>query len=290
MCNIAIERRATVYAQFDADPPGVELPAPLAGACRRAGLAHALTASTNDFPVGAGLGGSSAYGVALAAALATLRELQDDPDIAVPSLDLGELAERSRAVEVEEMGIAGGFQDHYAAAYGGALALSLTGTTAVERIPLPVSVERRLERRCVLAYTGESRISAVTITAVLEAYRAREPRVTGALDRMALLARMMRDALAAGDIDALAAHVDEHWAHQRALHPAITTERIDAIETAARAAGAAGMKALGASGGGCVIVFTPEDETGAIRRAIAPLVTFLDWSVARDGVLVSIDR
>jgi hypothetical protein len=49
---------------------------------------------------------------ALAAAIAAAQEQRPDP---------AGIAERSRALEVEEMGIAGGRQDHSAAAFGGAL-------------------------------------------------------------------------------------------------------------------------------------------------------------------------
>jgi D-glycero-alpha-D-manno-heptose-7-phosphate kinase len=117
-------------------------------------------------------------------------------------------------------------------------------------VPLSDQTCRTLERRCLLAYTGESRISGTTITAVLDAYKERVPRVVDALDRMAQLGRLMHAALALGDVDELATLVDEHWQHQRALHPGITTARIDALENAARSAGATGLKALGASGGG----------------------------------------
>jgi D-glycero-alpha-D-manno-heptose-7-phosphate kinase len=235
-------------------------------------------ALTSDFPVGAGLGGSSAAGVALAAALHRVRHLDASPAM---------LAEWSRAVEVEELGIAGGRQDHYAAAFGGPLGLTFDRGTAVEQLVVPAAARAALEHQCLLFYTGESRISATTISAVLDAYRDRVPRVVDALARMAFLARGMRDALVAGDVAALAALVAEHWIEQRALHPGITTRRIDAIEKAARSAGATAIKALGASGGGCVIVFAPEAQVEAVTRAVEPLAQRLSWQIDHDGVRVS---
>ena len=277
VCNVAINRRATV--RLVATPSGAASADPLINAVmRHANVDSVAIQIASDFPVGAGLGGSSAAGVALAAALHAWR---GEP------INAAALAEWSRAVEVDELGIAGGRQDHYAAAFGGALALDFSADTKVERLPLSGPTRTALERRCLLAYTGESRISATTITAVLDAYGARSPRIVAALDRMAQLARHMRDALLRGDIDDLAMLVHEHWTHQRSLHFAITTPRIDAIDTAASAAGALGMKALGASGGGCVIVFAPNDRVDDVARAVAPLAELLPWGVdERGGVVV----
>lgn len=299
VCSLAIERRATVHI---ARPGPSNLPAdappndPLVwAALRYAARTRSLPATPptasqitlrSDFPVGAGLGGSSAAGVALAAALSAhaadgASGTRDDV-----TADRSALAEWSRAVEVEELGIAGGRQDHYAAAYGGALGLTFEATVSVEAIPLTPLTTHALERALCVVYTGESRISGDTISAVLDAYRTRVPAVVQALDRMAALARLMADALATGDIASLAALVDEHWVHQRALHPRISTPRIDALERAARDAGATGLKALGASGGGCVALFAAPGREEAVRAAVARHGTLLPWSVAQRGVIV----
>jgi D-glycero-alpha-D-manno-heptose-7-phosphate kinase len=276
VCNLAIERRAVVTLQ--PDQAGAHVAEPLvAAALSGAGLGAARVSLASQFPVGAGLGGSSAAGVALAAAIAAARGTPLDP---------ATLAEQSRAVEVGALGIAGGFQDHYAAAFGGALGLTFGAGTRVERIPLPAETMAALEARIVLVYTGESRMSGDTITAVLDAYRLREPRVVSALDRMALLARGMRGALHAGDVSLLAALVDEHWSHQKSLHPRITTGRIDALEAAVRRAGATGFKALGASGGGCIMALAPVGAVPAVREAAADLGDVLEWRVATEGVVV----
>jgi D-glycero-alpha-D-manno-heptose-7-phosphate kinase len=251
---------------------------PLVAAALRRANAEGCVSIANDFPVGAGLGGSSAAGVALAAAIACAQGRTEGA---------AALAEWSRHVEVEEMGVAGGRQDHYAAAFGGALGLTFEDMVTVEPIPLSPATIEALESRVTLVYTGESRISGETITAVLDAYRDRKPRVLTSLDRMAVLARAMRNALAAGDVSMLAELVDEHWTHQRALHPRITTARIDALERAARAAGAQGLKALGASGGGCVLIVSEADDVSRIVTAVAPYGEPLPWRIATTGVELS---
>ena len=282
MCNIAISRRATVRVAERA-PGDVATPSPPRDAIVEAALARAAVGPvdiflTSDFPVGAGLGGSSAATVALGAALHALRNES-------PALDT--LAEWSRAVEVDDMGIAGGRQDHYAATFGGALALTFGETTHTSRITLSASTRSALERQCILLYTGESRISGATITAVLDRYKQRERGVTSALETMCLLARQMADALRTGDVAHLAQLVDEHWHAQRSLHEGISTPRIDTIELVARAAGATGLKALGASGGGCVIVFASDAHVDAVARAIEPHGERLAWCIDDIGVEVA---
>ena len=277
VCNLAISRYATATVTRD-DASTTDAPptddALVRAAIRSSSIPTATASVVSDFPVGAGLGGSSAAGVALAGALAALA---DEP------LDPASLAERSRRTEVEELGVAGGYQDHYAAAFGGALLLSGGASVAVERIPLSDSFAATLSRRIVLVYTGQSRISARTIAAVADGCRAGDPSVCRALEHCKRLALLMADALRRGDVDALGELVGEHWVHQRALHPSITTACIDAIHDACTRAGALGMKALGASGGGCVMAVARDGREGALASALAPLGERLEFAVDRTG-------
>jgi D-glycero-alpha-D-manno-heptose-7-phosphate kinase len=300
VCNVAITRHATVrLTRRDApDLPPLDAPgrrdadARLAtAALRRDGAHDALRAEiVSDFPVSAGLGGSSAAGVALAAALAAWRgalPLDVPPDHAQRDA----LAEWSRAVEVEDAGIAGGRQDHYAAAHGGALRLDFGVAAggrpaAARRLQVRDATSADLVRRAVVVYTGESRISGDTIVAVLDAYRAREPRVVDALARMRALAAEMADALERGDLDALGALLGAHWTDQRALHPRIATPRIDAVLERAQRAGALGGKALGASGGGCVLVLAADGREAAVREAVAAFGEVIPFDVDTTGVAI----
>ncbi|MDF2774017.1 MAG: kinase [Geminicoccaceae bacterium] len=272
VCNLAIKRYASVRvraaggADVGVDTRRAADSALAEAAVKRAGIAGISVEITSDFPLGAGLGGSSAAGVAVNGALAAWRG---------GSIDRTTLAEQSRAIEVEDLGVPGGRQDHYAAAYGGALALAFGDGTRVRRLPLPPDLKAALERRCVVIYTGQSRISGDTITAVLDAYRRRDARVLRALDRMKALARAMADDLCDRDLDSLGALVWEHWQLQRSLHPSIPTPLIDAILERARAAGARGGKALGASGGGCVLVIAGDDNVEAVTEAVTALAPHL---------------
>jgi D-glycero-alpha-D-manno-heptose-7-phosphate kinase len=276
VCNLAIARYAAVRLGQGTSPPRANDDL-VTAALRRAGLSNVTVALETDFPPGAGLGGSSAVGVALQAAIAAWR---------TEDVEREELVRRSRGVEVEELGVAGGWQDHYAAAFGGALGLEFTDRITGRSLPMSDAFATALERRCIVAYTGESRISGDTITAVLDGYRDRKPAVVRALARMAELARKMADAIVAHSVDDLGALVGEHWTHQRSLHPRISTAGIERSLTVARDAGAIGGKALGASGGGCVLAFAQEENEEAVRDAVARVAELVPFTIDRDGVRV----
>lgn len=287
VCNVAIARYATATltdvrdhssAALRDESPTNTSDAPLVrAALKRSGMNELHVSVANDFPVGAGLGGSSAASAAVLGALAEWRGKR-------PSRE--DIAEEGRRIEVEELGVAGGRQDHYAATHGGALALTFTKTVSVRRISLSVNSKKDLAARSMLVYTGQSRVSGDTITAVLGAYEARESRVLFALRRMRELAMDMATALERSDLDAVGGLLNEHWEHQRSLHPSIPTPRIDEIVTRARGAGALGAKAMGASGGGCVLVIARPSNVEAVRDAVRPLGEILDFEVDEGGLTI----
>lgn len=285
VCNVAIDRYARVTLRDGtAGGDGGRLPL-VRAALERSGLPSLAVELQCDFPTGAGLGGSSAALVALTGALAAWKR---------DHLSRDALAMRSRATEVEDLGIAGGWQDHYAAAFGGALALHHDAHgTRVERIPLGAPLARELARRCLVVYTGESRISARAIELVLQGYARREPVVTSSLAAMKDVAQKMAAVLRAGGADAideLGRLLRTHWEHQRRLHAEITTPRIDLLSTRAYSAGALGVKALGASGGGCLAIIAPTDGVERVREALGGDAEILRWAVDDEGFTVVEER
>jgi D-glycero-alpha-D-manno-heptose-7-phosphate kinase len=297
VCNIAIDRYASarlteirhpshastgnVSSVSMSDESQVSSDVPLIrAALKRSRVDDAAVAIENDFPFGAGLGGSSA---ASAAVLGALSEWRDR------AWDRADIAEEGRRIEVEELGVAGGRQDHYAATHGGALGLTFTDRVNVRRLSLSEETRRELLARSTLIYTGQSRISGDTITAVLGAYEAGERRVLRALSSMRELARSMANALEHSDLDALGELLREHWEHQRSLHPSIPTERIDEIIDRSYRAGAQGAKAMGASGGGCVLIVARPNNVEGVRHSLRSLGEILDFGLDEAGLTVVAD-
>lgn len=280
VCSVAITRYATATVSIGGDVVAHSSATHsaddrlLRAAIQRSGLTGVEARLSSDYPLSAGLGGSSAAGVAIAGALAAIGGSPLEPHA---------LAALSRETEVQELGVPGGYQDHYAAAFGGALLLEFTDVAHVKRIELSPDTCADLARRGVLVYTGESRISGETITAVRDAYLAGERAVVNALARTKVLAQEMAAALQVEDLDTLGVLIGQQWLAQRQLHPQITTPRIDAIVDTATRNGALGVKALGASGGGCVLAFAADGREDELAASLAPLGDRLAYSIDTKG-------
>jgi D-glycero-alpha-D-manno-heptose-7-phosphate kinase len=108
----------------------------------------------SDAPPGSGLGSSSTMVVAL---IGLLRHWHHLP---LTNYDIARLAYR---IEREELGIAGGMQDQYAATFGGFNFMEF-GNNAVIVNPLRIdpATVNELEYNLLLVYTGRTRLSSTS--------------------------------------------------------------------------------------------------------------------------------
>ena len=224
----------------------------------RRGLSMLLQA---DAPPGSGLGTSSAIVVAAILALGRLL------GVYLPAEQAAALAYQ---VEREDLGIVGGFQDQYAASYGGFnwMEFSADGVR-VEPVPLSPATRYELEFKLLLWYTGHTRLSAGILAEQVGNYQAGRAETVAGLHRMKALAADMRQALMRGACDEFGALLDASWLAKRLLASPITNPRIDELYAAARSAGALGGKLLGAGGGGFLLLYVPETERRRVMDALA---------------------
>lgn len=214
----------------------------------------------SDVPAGSGLGASGALDVALVGALARLRR---------EAFDAEELAELGFHLETAELRLDGGRQDQYAAALGGVHMLSFSAGAVVARpITLDASARTELADVLTIVYTGQSHFSAQTHQRVWAAYAEGRTDIVEALRAIRDLGAAAAAALAAGDWRQLAAIVDANWVQQQRLDATIATPAVRAVEEAARAAGAWGLKAAGAGAGGCLLVLAPPARRAAVVQAV----------------------
>lgn len=230
-------------------------------AVKRCGLDVGWEISTRStVPAGSGLGASGSLGVALVTACHAANGVPLNPEAA---------AEMAHLLETEELRVAGGKQDQYAAALGGFLFLEFQDPlVTATRLKPAIELVRALESRLVLCYTGSSRISGDAIARVIRGFESGDRAIVAALEGIGDAALAARDALAAGDMEALAEAVEANWQRQQALDASQRTETIERIEAAARAAGAIGGKACGAGAGGCMLYIARADASEAVRTAV----------------------
>ncbi len=219
-----------------------------------------LITTRSDAPPGSGLGTSAAMGVALIGALTSL--------VGRPLLG-HEIAEMASEIERAELHILGGKQDQYASALGGVQFMEFHGE-GVRAAPLRLApaTEFALQKHLVLCYTEQSRLSGDIHQRVTDAFRQGEGATTGAIADLKRIAREMKDALLLGDLDAFAALVSANWENQKRLHPSVTNERIEELFAIAARSGAAGGKACGAGGGGCLVFIAQPDREHILRQAL----------------------
>lgn len=203
-------------------------------------------------PLGSGLGGSSAYAVALAAAVAAVAESSLEPDVLVAVC---------RDLEARLLATPTGCQDHWAAVRGGALALHLAaGGDRVEALPVdPAWIGPRLS----VVFTGLVHHSGMVNWEVVRRRLDGDAAAIAGFERIADAARRARTALLAGDAAGVGEAIAADWAARRELAPAVCPPPLAAAVERLSQAGAIAVKACGAGGGGSLAVW---HEPGAGER------------------------
>jgi D-glycero-alpha-D-manno-heptose-7-phosphate kinase len=228
-------------------------------------------------PAGAGLGGSSALAIACIGALNRLVGGR------YPEEKFIEIAAN---VETTVIRVPAGVQDYYGAFYGGANAIEYA-PDGVRREEVSVAPEE-LERRVVICYTGEPRLSGINNWEMFKSHVDGDPRVFDIFEGIRDTAREVRAALERGDWARVGRVMREAYPRRRQLAPNITTPHMDALVERALQSGAAAAKVCGAGGGGCIAFLCEEGAKESVSRALSEDegAQVLDWRFAREGLVV----
>lgn len=213
-----------------------------------------------DCPPGSGLGASSTMMVALIGAFDRWMQL---------GLTRYEVARLAYEVERQDLGIQGGRQDQYCAAFGGFNFMEFNGDDAlINPLRVPPEWVSELEYGLVLAYTGKSRYSSDIIQDQITNYRERRLEPVQAMNRTKELASEMKRVLLKGNFHEFGALLHEAWQVKKQMSDKISSPHIDALYEAARSAGALGGKISGAGGGGFMFFFTDFDRRHHVVEAL----------------------
>ncbi|MDR0523326.1 MAG: kinase [Candidatus Methanoplasma sp.] len=212
----------------------------------------------SDAPPGSGLGGSSTMIVAMIAAMSKWRSRDMTPH---------EIAELAYRLEREDLGLSGGKQDQFAAAYGGFNLMRFDGEgVTVERKYLDEDTLNELQYRSLLCYTGKSRKSAALIDKQIDAFKTGAN--ANALDESKRLAVEICDAVAGGDLDDAGRLLDESWEYKKRFSKNVSTADTDKYYNLAKATGAIGGKVSGAGGGGFMYFICRYDKKHEVAKAL----------------------
>jgi D-glycero-alpha-D-manno-heptose-7-phosphate kinase len=228
-------------------------------------------------PAGAGLGGSSALAIAC---IGALNRLVGDRYPASKFIVI------AANVETTVIRVPAGFQDYYGAFYGGANLIHFNAD-GIRRESIDVD-EEVLERRMVICYTGEPRLSGTNNWEIFKKHIDGDPELFSLFDGIRDTAREMRAALAANDWARVAGVMRAAYPNRKRLAPNVTTPHMERLVETALSNGALAAKVCGAGGGGCISFLCEEGARESVERALAAEegAAVLRWSFAREGLIV----
>lgn len=203
-----------------------------------------------DAPPGSGLGSSSTLVVAIIGAFVEWLKLP-----------LGEydIAHLAYSIEREDLQMAGGKQDQYAATFGGVNFMEFSAHDKVIVNPLRVKEKwlHELENNLILFFTETSRLSSVIIEKQRENVSSRNQSSIDAMHSLKDQSLRMKEALLRGEVDKIGEILHYGWQHKKQMAEGISNPMIDHIYSTAIEAGATGGKISGAGGGGFMIFYAP---------------------------------
>jgi len=208
-------------------------------------------ASFADVPAGTGLGSSSAFTVGLLNALYTYKGK------VIPK---AELARKACEIEIGILGEPIGKQDQYAVAFGNInhIRFNRDETVNVTPIVLTQSWKQGLEMRLCLYHVGGRRSARDILSEQKKAIL--EDDKFQVVQKLVGITDDLRDALNAGNIDAVGRILHEGWVFKKELASGISNGEIDELYEEFLRYNAIGGKLLGAGGTGFLLIFSEDHE------------------------------
>lgn len=214
-----------------------------------------------DAPAGSGLGTSSTLVVAILGAFIEMLKLP---------LSEYDAAQYAYHIERNDLQLAGGKQDQYAATFGGVNFMEFYEDDKVLVNPLRIRPEylHELENNLVLYFTDSSRESADIIKEQVKNVNSKNEKSIEAMHHLKEQAKMMKEALLKGKLDEIGRILDYGFAQKRLMAENISNSTIESIYDAAKTAGATGGKISGAGGGGFMIFYCPGNTRYAVINTL----------------------
>jgi D-glycero-alpha-D-manno-heptose-7-phosphate kinase len=203
-----------------------------------------------DVPVGSGLGTSSSLVISILSAFVQWLRLP---------LGEYEIAHLAYEIERNDLCMAGGKQDQYAAAFGGVNFMEFFAGDKVIVNPLRIKQEYlyELENNLVLYFTSATRLSSSIIEAQSKNVASENKQSLEAMHHLKEQAIQMKEALLRGRIDAIGEILDYGFQQKKKMAEGISNPLIEEVYEAVKKAGSTGGKISGAGGGGFMFFYCP---------------------------------
>lgn len=222
----------------------------------------------NDAPAGSGLGTSSTMVVCILKAF-----------VEWLSLPLGDYEIARLAYEIEriDLGLSGGKQDQYAAAFGGFNYMEFLKNDIVIVNPLKIKrwIIDELEASMLLYFTGASRESAKIIDEQKKNTSEGKNDSIEAMHQIKQSAVDMKLAVLKGDVDGFADILRVGWENKKKMASHITNPMIQEAMEVAMSAGAKAGKVSGAGGGGFIMFVVEPTRKKEVELALKQLGGFV---------------
>lgn len=214
-----------------------------------------------DAPPGSGLGSSSTLVVAMTVAVAEYYGV---------SLGAYEVARLAWEIERQDACLEGGWQDQYAATFGGVnyIESRSNGRIVVNPLRIRSEVLAELEASLLLYFGGVSRSSAAVISEQRSRVEAGDQSAIEATHAIRQEAETMKDHLLRGDIGGIASSLREGWEQKKKIASRVGTPEIQRAYEVAEAHGMRAGKVSGAGGGGFMMLIVDPERRLEVARSL----------------------
>jgi D-glycero-alpha-D-manno-heptose-7-phosphate kinase len=215
----------------------------------------------SDAPAGSGLGSSSTIVVAI------IKAYTEWLNLPLGEYDIASLA---YTIEREDLGLAGGKQDQYAATFGGFNFMEFYqgGNVVVNPLRLKRWIRNELEASLVLFYTGISRESANIIKKQIENTEKKNEKSIESMHEVKRQAVLMKNALLKGDFKSFSDCLLNGWKAKRSMADSISNSFLDGLYQYALENGAESAKITGAGGGGFMMIYVDPANRARLIKAL----------------------
>lgn len=207
-----------------------------------------VMSTSNDAPVGSGLGTSSTMVVAILEAFDKWLGLGLNPY---------QKAYLAYDIERNDLKLSGGKQDQYSAVFGGfnLMEFKKNGETIVNPLRVHSSTINELECSLILYYNGKSRSSAQIINEQIKNATNKNKTTIEAMHELKKSAEDIKESILVGDIQRFADILRASWENKKKTSSIVSNKELENTIAYATEHGAEAVKVSGAGGGGFLMLY-----------------------------------